>query len=322
MNNKNIITISAHISKMVHVQALERCIKSIRQYSDCPILLSFSGDIALIYNKLHMVDDYIYTTVNKLLSIDTQLYEFFKTDAWRLEYKVPSPRLYHGFANMQKVSLALDTAINLGYEHMLNLNYDVIIMDAGFIDYMFSNSGCVFFKYREDNTFTNTDVFKLDVEGAKVIKQLGHYETYKKFSNDVPAEMVEHAVTKLLNEHTLDTRILQASNLGNAYFPLQPFNVAVNTVSSSDVYAVLIDGMVHIVVSSNGSPRHTTDGKIEIECNGISNTFDVSSPMSMLFPLVKYENESIEISVTTSMGKFPVTIGKHVLENTSIQFYN
>jgi hypothetical protein len=321
MINKNIILLPAHISKQVHVQALERCINSVRKYSTYPILLVFSGDITLMKDTIGMVDEYIYTSVNTLLDVDTQLYEFYKTDNWRLEYKIPSPRRYHGYANMQKVALGLETALNMGYNNILNMNYDTIVMDAGFIDYMFSEEKCVFFKYREDETFTSTDVFKLNVEGANIIKQLGNYEVYKKFSHNVPAEMVEHAVTAWLNESKLDIRKLLASNLGNAYFPLQPFNVAVNTVSNSDVFAVLVNDIVHIVVSSNGSPRHTTDGKIEIECNGTTTVFDVSSPMVTLFPLVKYENKPIDISVATSMGKFPVTIGKHILENSSIQFY-
>lgn len=321
MINKNIILLPAHVSKPVHVQALDRCISSIRKYSTYPILLAFSGDITLMKDTIGMVDDYIYTSVNTLLNIDTQLYEFYKTDNWRLEYKVPSPRRYHGYANMQKVALGLETAINMGYNNILNMNYDTIIMDAGFIDYMFSEEKCVFFKYREDETFTSTDVFKLNLEGANIIKQLGNYEIYKKFSHNVPAEMVEHAVTALLNESKLDIRKLLASNLGNAYFPLQPFNIAVNTVSNSDVPAVLVNNIVHIVVSSNGAPRHTTDGKLEIECNGKSTMFDLSQPVCMLYPLVPYENKSVDITITTSMGTYPITIGKHILENTTIEFY-
>ena len=79
MINKNIILLPAHISKQVHVQALERCINSVRKYSTYPILLVFSGDITLMKDTIGRVDEYIYTSVNTLLDVNTQLYEFYKT---------------------------------------------------------------------------------------------------------------------------------------------------------------------------------------------------------------------------------------------------
>lgn len=319
MANEKIIVVPAHIEEKRQLLGLQRCISSLRKHTKYPILLTFSGDINLVADELKTVDEYIYTTTNSLLELNSPLYVFYETAQWKLTYDTPCPRKYHGLAHMQKISLGLEGAIGLGYNQFLIINYDAILMDDGFADYMFSENVSIFFRYR-NTTFTNTDVFKVNKDGATLIKNLADYTIYTALSNKIDGEMVENILTHLLNTSSLKVRILESA-VGSA-FQLPPFKIMVNTVSSGEATAVVIDNKIHLLITSQGSPMHTLDGKLEIGYGGKFTTFDVSSPFSMLFPITDYTNNDVDIVVRTSFGEFPIVVKNSTLKNTTLKWYN
>lgn len=318
MDEKNIIIVPAYIDNPRKLYALQRNLEHIRKYSNVPIFLSISGDMELIKEQFDKVDHYIYTSVNSLIELTTPLSIFHQTSNWKITYNIPCPRYYHGLAHMQKISIALDAAMALGYDNFLVLNYDAFIMDDRFIDHMFSHKLSVFFRY-ETTTFTNTDIFKLNRDGAELIKRLGQVKSYKYFSHNVDAEMVENAVTNLINTYSLNCTILPAANC--TAYQIPNFNVLVNTISSGEATAGLLNNKIMLLVTSQGSPAHTLDGKISIECNGTTTDFDVSEPISLLYPIADYEGKDLDLLVHTSLGTYPITVTKKGLENTVIEWY-
>jgi hypothetical protein len=104
-------------------------------------------------------------------------------------------------------------------------------------------------------------------------------------------------------------------------FQLSPFKVLVNNSFNEGAMAAVHNGTVHLLITNQGHPRYTLDGKLDIGYNGNYTSFDVSNPVSILYPIAPYEGKDIEIVVRTSFGEVPVIITKQLLENSVIEWF-
>jgi hypothetical protein len=317
---ENCLIIIAHVKNVTQATILKNCIESIKKYSTgYPILLCTSGDVDLIKNELSQVNHHIFTSVNTLTKLDDPLLVYYLTSSWKLTYCVPLPRYYYGFAQMQKTALAIQGATSLGYRNFLVINYDTLFLENGFIDYMFSEPKSIFFNFPNSDIRMSTDVFKLDMPAARAISTLADYNTYKAFAHNQDAQMLEDVLGHTLNYYKIDYKRLPASN--NSMFQLSPFKVLVNNSFNEGAMAAIHNGIVHLLITNQGHPRYTLDGKLEIGYNNNYVSFDVSNPTSLLYPIAPYEGKSIEISIKTSFGEVPVVITKEMLENSKIEWY-
>lgn len=317
MNEKCIILVT-HISNKNHAIILQKCIESLRRYSpEYPILLCSTGDTSLIHDQLSSVDHYIFTSANTLNKLDSSLSVYHATSHWKITYNIPAPRYYYGFAQMQKTAIALQGAMTLGYKHFLVMNYDTLLLESGFVDYMFSEAGSIFFNFPNSPIRMSSDMFKLNVESAKAIMSLGDIATYNMFAEKHGGNMLEDVLGEMLLQNQINFRKLDASN--SSMFQLHPFRVIVNNSFNEGAMAAVHNNMVHLLVTHQGHPRYTLDGKVEIGYKGNFTTFDVSQPMSALHPITEYTGNDVEITVRTSFGEMPVVITKHLLENSVIE---
>ena len=312
------IILVAHISNSTHATILKNCIDSIKQYSpNYPILLCSTGDVSSIYDQVSRVDHHIFTSINTLDKTDSPLSSFFVTSNWKITYNIPTPRYYYGFAQVQKTALALQGAISLGYKNFLVMNYDTLFLESGFADYMFSESESVFFNFAEVRM--SSDMFKLNMDGARAIIRMSDYKTYDMFAQKHSGNMLEDVLGEMLSHYNINFRKLPASN--NSMFQLSPFKILVNNSYNEGAMAAIHDGMVYLLISSQGHPRYTLDGKIDIWCNRQYTTFDVSAPTALLYPIAPYEGKDIEIVIRTNFGEVPVRITKQLLENSTIEWF-
>ncbi len=317
--NKNIIIIPAHITNTMQVQTLQRCIEHIRKYCTYPILVSFSGDTKFFNESIRDADEFVFTSVNTILEIQNGMETYFSTPGWSLIRTILPPRTYHAYAHLQKICLGLEAGLLLNYEQFLVINYDALVMDDTFIDTMFSSNEAIVFKY-DNSDFTNTDVIKFNKHFANMFKRLNDYNVYKNVASSVEAEMFEIIVTKFIIESGCYVKQLKA-RAGTAY-QLDTFKVLINSSSSSEASAVLINGVVHILVTSQGSPAHTLDNTLTIKYKDKVISMNVVDPTSHLLPIAEYESEDMYMTVVTSFGEFPLVVKKDTLEHTRVEFYN
>jgi len=316
MNDKCIIIVG-HATHKRHIDALKNCIESIRKNSDTyPILLCFSGDAAELSTVAPSVDHYIFTSLNTLVSCGA-LEVFFKSSNWKISYNVPENNKGYGFAQVQKTVLALQGALSAGYKNFLVMNYDTLILEKGFIDYIFSEERSVFFKFLGYDVRMQADMFKLDIEDANTFIKLGDFETYNSIAKNHPGNMLEDILGDMLHSYNIDYRKFDA--ISSSMFQLHPFKVLVNN-SFNFVMAAVHNNIVHLLVNNQGYPRYTLDGKIEIGYNNKFTTFDVSNNTNVLHPLTEYQGEDIEIVIRTSFGETSAIISKDVLDNSRIEF--
>jgi hypothetical protein len=192
-------------------------------------------------------------------------------------------------------------------------------MDAGFINYMFSEENSIVFTY-SNTEFTNMDVLKLNKEFACKVNTLNDYETYKNLSSTITSELFEEVFTKFMRSSGCYIRELEATP-GTAY-QLKQFKVLINSMSSSDASAVLVNGKINLLVTSQGSPAHTLNNRLEIKHGEASIVVPVDHPTSMLLPVCDYEGKDVHMSVVTSFGEFPLIVRKETLENTKLELFN
>lgn len=317
---ENCLVLITHIANTAHATILKNCIDSIKQYAPhYPILLCSTGDTSLIEDQILRVDHHICTSVNTLTKLDTPLSVYYLTSNWKLTYYVPLPRYYYGFAQMQKTALALQGGTALGYRNFLVMNYDTLFLESGFVDYMFSEPNSVFFNFPNSDVRMSSDMFKLNMEGVRAVSTLADYNTYKTFANNQDGQMLEDVLGEMLNYYKINHTRLPASN--NSMFQLSPFKVLVNNSFNEGAMAAVHNGTVHLLITNQGHPRYTLDGKLDIGYNGNYTSFDVSNPVSILYPIAPYEGKDIEIVVRTSFGEVPVIITKQLLENSVIEWF-
>lgn len=323
MNDKCILLV-AHIDNDVHLDALDKCLNGIKQNApNYPIILSLTGNIDYVKDRLPMVDHYITTSINTLEYLESPLNVFYSTVEWSIIYTIQPPRRYYGFAQLQKTAIGLQAAITLGYKHFLVMNYDATILDKGFVDYMFSESESVFFNFTiggNGNRFSS-DIFKLDLDGAiKLMQMCANKELYDELSRKDSGLMLEDVLGEMVLHYDIKCRKLIAHTSG--IFQLYPFKILINNSYNEGAMAAVRDGVLHILITEQGHPRYTLDGKIEIGYEGNFTTFDVSKPTSILFPITKYEGNDVDIIVRTSFGESKVKLRKDVIENSTITIHN
>jgi hypothetical protein len=313
---ENCILLIAHVTNKNHAIILQKCIESIREYSpEYPILLCTTGDYSLIQDKLSLVDHHIVTTINTLTKIDSPLFVYHSTSEWRMTRTIPAPRYCYGFAQMQKTALALQAAMTLGYKHFLVMNYDTLILESGFIDYMFSEKSSIFFNFSGFPVRMSADVFKLDMETAKLVMTMADLDTYNLIATKNDGNILEDTLGEMLNQHKVNYRKFNASS--SSMFQISPFKVIVNNSFNEGAMAAVLDNVIYLLVT-NRHPRYTLDGKIEIGYNNNFTTYDVSTSTSILHPITEYTGNDVEIVVRTSFGEIPVVITKDILENSRI----
>lgn len=319
MESKNCIVIAAHISDKGKAKTLENCINSIRKYSPkYPIILAVTGDRGLIQDQLELVDHYVFTSINSLKLINEPMTVYYSMPEWTICYHLPLPRYEYGFAELQKKSIGLQSAMVLGYENFLVINYDLLLLESGFIDYMFSHEKSVFFKFDNYAVRTSCDVYKLNIEGANSIINLASNESLvREFASKYGGNMLEDVIGEAILHYKIDHRQLKANNL--EIFQLSPFQVLINTsYNEGAMAAVGDDGMLYLLVTNAGHPRFTLDNKLYIKYLGEVTHYDMSMSASLLHPICKYEGDDVDIVVGTSFGEFHVTLRKEVIENSRI----
>lgn len=321
MNNKNCILLVAHITNTAQLSALTSAIASIRTHApEYPIFVAGTGDIQLLSTVASSVDHFVITSVNKLHDIHMPIFVWFNGGAWTISHSAPLPRKCYGFAQLQKTAIGLQAAMVDGYENFLVMNYDILLLEDGFIDYMFSESSSIFFNFPEPKVRMSSDVFKLNLADAKqLIAFTGNEPLYNDIASQVDAHMLEDTLGRMIELYRMNVRLLPASSTNT--FQIAPFKVLINNVSSVGALAGVVDGTVHLLVSSGGHPAYTTDGKLEIGHNGQFVTYDVSRPMCALVPITQYTGEDVPITVRTSFGEFQFMLYKHAMENTTITFH-
>lgn len=318
---ENCLVLITHIANTAHATILKNCIDSIKKYaSHYPILLCSTGDTSLIEEEISRVDHHVLTSVNTLTKLDAPLSVYYHTANWKLTYYVPLPRYYYGFAQMQKTALALQAGTALGYRNFLVMNYDTLFLDSQFIDEMFLNPSSVFFNFPNSDIRMSSDMFKLNMEGVRAMSTLADYNTYKTFASYQDGQMLEDVIGEMLKYYKINYTRLSANN--NSMFQLSSYKVLVNNSFNEGAMAAVHNGMVHLLITNQGHPRYTLDGKLEVGYNGNYIPFDVSNPVSILYPIAPYEGQDIEISIKTSFGEVPVIITKQLLENSIIEWFS
>ena len=318
----NCILLVAHIENDIHLDALQKCIGGIKENSpSSPIVLTLTGNADVAKDALNSVDHYVITTINTLDYIENPLNVFYTTTAWSLVYTIPAPRRYYGFAQLQKTAIGLQAAMVLGYKNFLVMNYDATIMDKGFVDYMFSEKDSVFFNFNglgNGNRFSS-DIFKLDMDGAnKVIALCNNKRLYDELAAKDNGFMLEDVLGEMILHYNIKYRKLIAHTSG--IFQLFPFKILINNSYNEGAMSAVANEMLHVLVTDQGHPRYTLDGKLEIGYDGNFTSFDVSSPTSILFPVTKYEGKDVDITVRTSFGESKVRLRKEVIENSILHF--
>lgn len=315
----NCIILVAHITTEDSLQVLNTCIQRMQIHApNYPIILSASGNFTLL-QQLQSVDHCIITTINSLESVQTSLHVFYKTSAWQLTYNIPAPRPYYGFAQLQKTTLAIQGARTLGYTQFLVMNYDAYLMEDGFVDYMFSEPSSVFFQFTGHQHRMSSDIFKLNMAGAEAMIHLTEHKTlYEEFTQRAEAGMLEDVLGHMIAHYGIPTRLFTAHN--TEFLQLNPFKILINNSYNEGAMAGIVDNVVHVLVTHQGHPRYTLDGKLAIGYNGEFTEFDVSIPCAILHPITEYQGRDVNIIIRTSFGEFPVTLRADVLQNTHITF--
>lgn len=318
MHTKNCIVISAHISDAGKANTLEHCIKSIRAYApEYAIILACTGNRKLVRDQIKLVDHYVFTSINSLRLIEEPLTIFYSTLEWTIAYFTPLPRYEYGFAELQKKAIGIQSAMTLGYENFLVMNYDTILFDKGFVEYMFSEPESIFFKYPQYPIKTLCDVYKLNIDGARMLISLASNENLvRELASKYSGVMLEDALGEAIVHYQIKYRKFDI--VKSELFQLYPFKVLTNTSHNEGALAAVKDGKLYLLVSNTGHPRHTLDGKLSITYEGKTVQYDVSDTISVLHPICEYENKDVDIIVGTSFGDFHITLKKEVVENTKI----
>jgi hypothetical protein len=315
------IVIVAHITDSGQSTVLDNCIQRLRKHAPkYPILLSVTGDIHLIKNRLGDVNHFLFTNLNTLNVIESPLSVFYQTSAWSIIYNIPAPRYYYGFAQLQKTAIALEGAMSLGYTQFLVMNYDAYLMEDGFVDYMFSEQQSIFFNFINHQIRMSSDVFKLDMIGARaVISLVEDAELYHSLAAKCDGHMLEDVLGLMVQHYNIPYRKLSAN--ATDMFQINPFKVLINNSYNEGAMAASIDGKLHLLITSQGHPRFTLDNKLEVGYNGNFTTFDLSVPTSILYPITDYTGNDVEIVVRTSFNESVVVLRKNVIENTTVIFH-
>lgn len=320
--NKNCIIILCHITNKNSINILKRCIDSINSHSSKKhtILLCSSGDISLIQKEVDFVDHYMFTSINTVIKNNTSACVYYAQAQWQLNYVIPAPRYYWGFAHMQKLGFALHGAISLGYENFLVMNYDSIVDDNGFIDYMFNQDKSVFFKFDGSSPeAVSADICKLNLDAAKNFIEISLDEKlFRNIESKRSEVLVEQTIVDIIDHFSMDIIKLRANS--SMLYQISPFKVILNASHNGSAMAGIMDNTVYILVTGVGHPRYTLNGKIEIGYNNKFTEFDVSNNTSLLHPVTEYTEEDIEVVVRTSFGEEVVTITNEALKNSSIHW--
>lgn len=323
MNTRCIILIG-HITNTNQVSVLKNAISGIRKHAPLyPILLSVSGNIEMMGEVVDKVDHFIVTSLNKLHVLDRENTSFsvwFRSDNWKIERQFVYPIHYYGYAQLQKTALALQTAMLNGCKNFLVMNYDSLIMDDTFVESMFNEQHSVFFGFENPPIRMNSDVFKLNEEGAKtVIDFTLNEQLYLELSEKADFGMLEDILGLMLNRYRIPYTRYSAYN--DRALQIYPFKVLINLMSSgNDCLAAIRDGTVYMLITHMGHPIHAVNGQLEIECEGVVHNIDVSTPRVELLPIAKYKGEDVDIIIRNQFGEFPMTLKTTALENTHITY--
>lgn len=320
MNNKNCIVIAAHINDNGKAKTLENCINSLKKHApEYPIILACTGDAELAHSQLKLADYYVFTSINSLKKIEEPMTVYYSTPAWTMCYHMQLPRYEYGFAELQKKAIGLQSALSLGFENFLVINYDLLLLEDGFIDYIFSEKKSVFFKFDNYDVRTSCDVYKLDVNGAKAIMQLASNENLvRDLASKHSGNMLEDVIGEAIKYYNIEHRTFRANNL--ELFQLSPFKVLINTSYNEGAMSAVSkdDGILYLLVTGAGHPRFTLDKKLSITYGDQTTNYEVPEHMAYLHPICKYEGNDVDIKVGTSFGDFYVTLRKEVIENSKI----
>ena len=321
INKDKCVILVAHITDIGHATVLSNCIERLRIHAPSyPILLSVTGNSDLVKEHITKVDHFIFTNINSLNVINSPLSVFYTTSSWTITYNIPAPRFYYGFAQLQKTAIALEGAMALGYSQFLVMNYDAYVMEDGFVDYMFSESQSIFFQFNRYQVRMSSDVFKLDMVGAKaVIALTENHSIYDSLAQQCDGHMLEDVLGLMLNHYNVPCRRFAASS--EDMFQITPFKVLINNSYNEGAMAAQINGQLHVLVTNQGHPRFTLNNKLEIGYDGKFTQFDLSTPVSTLHPITEYTGNDVEIIVRTSFDESKVVLKKQVIENTIVTFH-